>query len=137
MQVRLAMYGVAVCLCLTPLLSAQDPVKVDPKHYTVVSENDQVRILKVHYGPHEKSVMHSHPASVAVFLTDGKLHFTFPDGKTEVSNVKAGEARYVPAVTHLPEDQGDKPFELILVELKSRGGTKVASAKPVAKTNDK
>jgi len=54
------------------LVSAQDATKVDAKHYTVLSENDQVRILKVHYGAHEKSVMHSHPATVAVFLTDAK-----------------------------------------------------------------
>ena len=64
---------------------AQDAVKVDPKHYSVVSENDQVRILKVHYGPHEKSVMHSHPNTVAVFLTDAKGTFTFPDGKSRTS----------------------------------------------------
>ena len=62
-------------VCLAPIVSAQDAVKVDPQHYTVVSENDQVRILKVHYGPHEKSVMHSHPATVAVFLTDAKGRF--------------------------------------------------------------
>ncbi len=37
MRVRVALYGVAVCLCLAPIVSAQDAVKVDPKHYTVVS----------------------------------------------------------------------------------------------------
>jgi len=43
MRVRLALYGlVLVCLCLVPIVSAQDAVKVDPKHYTVVSENDQL-----------------------------------------------------------------------------------------------
>src|ERR1041384_8580787 len=62
---------------------AQDAAKVDAKHYTVALENDQVRVLKVHYGPGEKSAMHSHPNTVAVFLTDGKVKFTFPDGKTE------------------------------------------------------
>jgi hypothetical protein len=72
--------------CLVPILSAQDAVKVDPKHSTVVSENDQVRILKVHYGPHEKSVMHSHFNTVAVFLNDSKGRFSFPDGKTEDLN---------------------------------------------------
>ena len=41
MQKRLALYGAALCLCLAPMLSAQDAVKVDPKHYTVVSENDR------------------------------------------------------------------------------------------------
>src|ERR1700690_3466186 len=51
MRLRLALCGVVVCLCLVPMLSAQDAVKTDPKHYSVISENDQVRILKVHYGP--------------------------------------------------------------------------------------
>ena len=136
MRVRPALFGVAVCLCLAPILSAQDAAKVDPKHYTVVSENDQVRIVKVRYGAHEKSVMHSHPNCVAVFLTDGTIHFTFPDGKTLDSKVKTGDATYTPAVTHLPEDTGDKPFELILVELKGKApAAKAAAATPAAKAD--
>src|SRR4029077_8485766 len=88
-----------LCLSISSALFAQDPVKVDPKHYSVVSENDQVRILKVHYGPHEKSVMHSHPAGVAVFNSDAKGKFTYPDGKSEEFTTKPGDARYSPAVT--------------------------------------
>ncbi len=138
MRVRLALSGVAVCLCLAPLLLAQDAAKADPKHYTVVSENDQVRILRVHYGAHEKSVMHSHPASVAVYLTDGTAHFTFPDGKTMDPKVKAGEASYYAPSTHLPENRGDKPFDLILIELKGKGGAaKAAAVTPAAKTEKK
>lgn len=138
MRIRLALFGVAVCLFLAPILSAQDAAKVDPKHYTVVSENDQVRILRVHYGAHEKSVMHSHPNSVAVFLTDGTIHFTIPGGKTVDEKVKAGDTRYVSAQTHLPENQTDKPFDVIVIELKGKGGVaKVASAKPVATTDNK
>ncbi len=66
---------------------AQDPVKVDPKHYSVVFENDQVRVLHIHYGVGEKSVMHSHPDSVAVFLEDQKAKMTHPDGKSEEMTV--------------------------------------------------
>ena len=29
---------------------AQDAVKVDPKHYKLVFENDQVRVVRVHIG---------------------------------------------------------------------------------------
>ena len=106
---------------IAPVRAAEkEPVKVDPKHYTVVSENDQVRILKVHYGPHEKSVMHTHPASVAVFLTDSQGRFTFADGKTQDLTSKAGDSMYMPAATHLPENIGDKPFEVIVVELKGK-----------------
>ena len=118
MRVPLALCAVAASLSLAPIISAQDAVKADPKHYTVVSENDQVRIVKVHYGAHEKSVMHSHPNSVAVFLTDSKGQFTFPDGKKQDFSAKAGEAQYEDAVTHLPENTGEKGMDLILVELK-------------------
>jgi len=116
-----ALYVVVLCVFLVPIASAQDATKVDPKHYTVVSENDEVRIVKVHYGPHEKSVMHSHPDSVAVFLTDSKTQFTTPDGKKQDSSFKAGQAMFTPASTHLPENVGDKGMDLILVELKAKG----------------
>ena len=98
---------------------AQDPVKVDSKHYKVEFENDQVRVLRVTYGPHEKSVMHAHPANVAVFLTDGQGRFTLPDGKTQEVPFKAGATQWDGGGKHLPENTGDKPFELVVVELKS------------------
>src|SRR5713226_4423508 len=126
MRVRIALYGVVLCFCLAPIVSAQDAAKVDPKHYTVISENDQVRILKIHYGPHEKSVMHSHPATAVVFLSDSKGKFTFPDGKTEDFTTKSGEAMYGPAGTHLPENTGDTPLDGILIELKGKAN----AAKP-------
>jgi len=126
---RVALYGVMLCVCLVPVLSAQDAAKVDPKHYTVMSENDQVRILKVHYGPHEKSVMHSHPAAVAVFLTDATGQFSYPDGKKESFAVKAGEAQYTPATIHLPENTSDKGMDLIVVELKGKAAMAATAEK--------
>jgi len=134
MRVRLALFLAALCLGLVPALSAQDAVKVDSKHYTVVSENDQVRILKVHYGPHEKSVMHSHPNAVGVFLTDAKGQFTFPDGKKQEFSFKAGQSISTPAGAHLPENMSDTGMDLIVVELK---GKAPKAAKPAAKTEKK
>ena len=106
------------------ILRAQDPVKVDAKHYTVAFENDQVRVLKVHYGPGEKSVMHSHPNSVAVFLTETKGKFTYPDGKSEDFNAKAGDVMSNDAKTHLPENTGDKAFDVVVIELKGKAAAK-------------
>ena len=114
-------FVVAVTLVLAGnVAQAQDAVKVDPKHYKVQFENDQVRVLRIQYGPGEKSVMHGHPDSVQVFLTDCHVKFTFPNGKTEERNAKAGETMWESAVKHLPENLDDKPFELILVELKGK-----------------
>jgi quercetin dioxygenase-like cupin family protein len=97
---------------------AQDPVKVDPKHYTVVFENDAVRVLRVHYAPGEKSVMHFHPDTVIVFMEDQKAKMTHPDGKSEEVSGKKGDAVFSPAGAHLPENIGSGPIDVILVELK-------------------
>ena len=99
---------------------AQDPTVVDAKHYKVMFENDQVRILKIAYGPKEKAVMHEHPNAVAVFLTDGQIKFELTDGKSQDAAVKAGQAMFTPGGKHLPENVGDKPFEVVLVELKAK-----------------
>ncbi len=133
MRKLLFVCAVVLCLCFASNLMAQDAVKADPKHYTVLTENDQVRVLKIHYGPHEKSVMHSHPNVVAVFLSDGKMKFTMPDGKTQESTAKKGEAMYMDAAAHLPENIGDTALDGILVELKGKGGAKPAGTKAAAK----
>ena len=97
---------------------AQDPTVVDSTHYTVVFENDQVRIVRIRYGPGEKSVMHEHPVGVVVNLTDASGKFTNPDGTTEEFSNEAGEAFWAPATKHLPESTHNEPFEAILVEVK-------------------
>lgn len=99
---------------------AQDAVKVDPKHYKVEFENDQVRVLRITYAPGEKGVMHSHPEGMVVFLTDSEGKFTLPDGKTQKNNYKKGFFSWVPASTHQPENIGKKPFELLQIEMKSK-----------------
>jgi quercetin dioxygenase-like cupin family protein len=97
---------------------ARDPLEVDPQHYTVEFENERVRVIRIRYAPGEKSVMHSHPASVVVFLTDTYAQFTDPDGKTEEQRTQAGQVFWAPPETHLPENLGDQPFEVLQIELK-------------------
>lgn len=132
MKVRILLLCVAVLLATTVALG-QDATKVDPKHYKVESENAQMRIVRVHYGPHEKSVMHSHPDGAVVYLSDGTMVFHFPDGKTQDASGKVGQALYTPAVVHLPENTSDKPFDAVLIELKSGAkGASTAAKAPAA-----
>lgn len=99
---------------------AQDPVVVDSMHYKLVFENENVRVLRISYGPNEESAaMHDHPAGVAVFLDDQEVAFTLPDGQTVEVSGKAGDAIWTEAGAHLPRNLSDQPFELILVEVKS------------------
>jgi len=103
---------------MTALAAAEDSVAVDPKHYKLEFQNDRVRVLRIKYGPGEKSVMHAHPANVAVILTGGQAKMTLPDGKANVLDMKTGQVLWADKEKHLPENSGSKPFELILVELK-------------------
>ena len=99
---------------------AQDAVKIDSTHYKVEFENDLVRVLRVTYGAGEKSVMHEHPNCVAVFLTDAQAQLTFADGNAVPVITKAGQVIWDQGGKHVPENKGDKPFQLILVELKNK-----------------
>ena len=100
--------------------SAQDPVEVDAAHYSVIFENDQVRVLRIRYGPNEQGVMHSHPDGVAIYLDDISGEFTLPDGQVVNAQGKAREAVWLEAGSHQPRNLTDQPFELIQVEIKEQ-----------------
>ena len=102
----------------TTATRAPDPVRADPKHYKVEFENERVRVIRVSFGPRERSPMHSHPDGVQIFLTDVHAKFTFPDGTTQDIRGNAGKTAWATAFTHEPENLENKPLELILVELK-------------------
>ncbi len=97
----------------------RDAVAVDPKHYKVELENDKVRVVRITYDGREKSVMHQHPPGVGIFLTDGKSRFTYPDGKSEEFETKAGQFMWFGEQwEHLPENLDDGHFEVLYVEVK-------------------
>jgi hypothetical protein len=86
--------------------SALDPVKVDPEHYKVAFENENVRVLRVHYGPREKGQTHEHFLNrVVVYLNDQP-------------NAKADDVRVAGAAKHAEENASDQPADRIAVELK-------------------
>jgi quercetin dioxygenase-like cupin family protein len=96
----------------------QDPVQIDPKHYKVEFENDKVRVLRVTFGPHEKSPMHSHPGGMIVYLTPHHSKHTDTSGASSEMTAKAGDVQWIDNTDHLPENLASQPMELILVELK-------------------
>ena len=108
----------AILLFAFSPVSAEEATKADPKHYTIEFENEHVRVVRIKYGPGEKSVMHEHARSVVVNLSDGRVRFTMPDGKTEESDDKTGDVSWADAVSHLPENLSDKPLEALLIEIK-------------------
>jgi hypothetical protein len=86
--------------------SKLDPVVVDAKHYKVEFENDQVRILRVHYDPHDNGARHEHLLNrVVLYLNDQP-------------GAKMDEVRISGAGTHTEQNASDQPADRIAVELK-------------------
>lgn len=99
--------------------SSLDPVKVDPKRYHVEWENDQVRVLRARYEPHEKGVLHEHSLNrVVTFLTDGNMKVTTPDGSAKTLKASAGDVNWGGKARHIEENLSDGPFEVMVVEFK-------------------
>jgi hypothetical protein len=87
-------------------VSKLDPVVVDAKHYKVEFENEQVRILRVHYDPHDKGKEHEHILNrVVLYLNDQ-------------TGAKADDVRISGAGTHTEQNTGDQPADRIAVEIK-------------------
>jgi quercetin dioxygenase-like cupin family protein len=99
---------------------AQDPTKVESKHYKLQFENDRVQVVSVHYGPHERSEMHDHPGGVVVVITGGHLRFTDQNGKVTEVLSKPGESRWFPPFKHKVENIGNEPYNAGYIGMKNR-----------------
>jgi len=126
MASKLFWAGAFVCLATASVL-AQDPTKVEPRHYKLDFENDKVQVVTVHYGPHEKSALHDHPGGVVVSLTEAHLRFTDEAGKTREVYSKPGEARWYPPFKHRVENLGDTSYEAVYVGIKTRVAASAAA----------
>lgn len=86
----------------TPL----DAPVVDPRHYTVLLENPQVRVLRVHFDPHDTGARHQHMLNrIVVYMNDQGA-------------MKADDVRMSGPAVHTEQNEADTPAERIAVELK-------------------
>jgi len=103
----------------SPSAPAKDPLKVAPKNYKKVFENDQVRVSRVHFEPGETVPMHEHATNrVTVMLADQDFRITTADGQVQTPKRKYGEVTWGVPVTHKEENLSSKPFDLIMIDLK-------------------
>ena len=95
-----------------------DALKAAPDVYTLVMENERVRVLNVKFKPGQKAVMHSHPDHVIYVLKDGKIKITLPDGKSSEVSLKVGQAIWMPAGQHAAENLGKTEANNLVIEIK-------------------
>lgn len=129
MKTSVVLFVASALLGAVPPASAQDPVKLSPKMYTVLLESEHVRVLEFRAKAGEKEAMHSHPAAVAYVFTSGRVRFITPDGKSEEREAKAGTAVWGDAVTHAYENLGSADAHVLLIEMKGLAEARKGPAK--------
>jgi hypothetical protein len=91
---------------------------------TIEFENPSVRVVRVHYTPHEKTAVHDHPPTptVYIYVTDGgRLQIGHGDEEMVTRPpVKAGGIRFQKGVAerHAVEEMDGVESEYLRVELK-------------------
>jgi hypothetical protein len=94
-----------------------DPVVSNPDFYSLLWENDDVRVLEYHDLPGQETTPHTHPNTVMVALTDFHRRLALGAIVREVA-LEAGSAQWLPAQSHSGTNIGTTPTHTILVELK-------------------
>ena len=87
-------------------VSKLDPTVVDTRHYKIDFENDQVRVLRVHYDARDTGAQHEHILNrVVVYLNDQP-------------GAKADDVRMSGAALHTEQNASDQPADRIAIEIK-------------------
>ena len=91
-------------LCAALPLSADDttaeldPVAGSPNMYTVILENEFVRVVEYEIGPGQRDNWHTYPAKVSYVVNPGHLSITTDAGETFEAEELQGSARWLGAI---------------------------------------
>lgn len=94
-----------------------DPAITNPEHYTVVFENDRIRVLEYSDRPGDRTTPHRHPDSVMYALSSFRRRLVMGDLQREVE-IEAGTVVWVGAQEHYGENIGETESRSVFVELK-------------------
>jgi beta-alanine degradation protein BauB len=97
-----------------------DPTIVAADVYTLLMENDRVRVFDVRFRPGQQAVMHGHPDHVVYVLADYTLNLTVPGEASQVVPLKAGQALWIGAGPHAAQNIGASEGHALVIELKER-----------------
>ena len=94
-----------------------DPAVTNADVYSVVFENDRVRVLLYADQPGHRTTVHAHPDSVMYALSTFRRRLHAGDVHRDVE-IEAGFTGWLPAQEHAGENIGDTPTQVLFVELK-------------------
>jgi quercetin dioxygenase-like cupin family protein len=87
-------------------------------------DTPEVKVIEAINPPGQRSALHKHEVNrVMIYLDDGHMELTTPDGKIEQVRWNAGDVRWSPAGgPHISENAGNTTYRIVEVELKNGPG---------------
>jgi hypothetical protein len=107
-----------------------DPVETNPDLYTVVLENDRVRVLEYRDRPGDRTTPHAHPDSVMITLSAFRRRLSGGERSVEVS-LDSGATGWLDAQEHAGENIGETDTHVVFVELKEGRGALGGPSRPL------
>jgi TonB family protein len=98
--------------------SVLDPVALDPRHFRVALENEHLRVLLLHAGPHEVTQDAQFSAGVLISLYDAHTNKAWADGTHGEDRRIAGAVSWEKDGLYSIQNLDEKPLDSVLLELK-------------------
>lgn len=120
---RRELLGLLAALTAGPAAAspAPDPVKLNPRSYRVLFENDKLRVLEYHAKPGLGVCgqgRHSHPEHLTIVLSAGKVKARDENGAVKIAEAKPGHMFWAPAEVHEVENISGRDMRAYLIEYK-------------------
>ena len=121
--IRAAAFAVAVLSTSVVISQVEQKSRTTPRSQRLPQfENEDVKVWKTIVLPHQPLAMHHHDhPRVIIALTGGTMNIVDPAGHVEPHIWETGKAYWLPAMPpntlHSDVNAGDKPMEVMVVEL--------------------
>ena len=100
--------------------TALDPLRVAPENFTLVFENNQVRVLRLKIAPRQSVPLHEYTLShLVVCMADLNARVTSAEGTAEALQHKQGDFSWSGPSKQKMENLSDQPLEAAILELKT------------------
>ncbi|MCZ6829532.1 MAG: hypothetical protein O7F73_08090, partial [Gammaproteobacteria bacterium] len=97
-----------------------DPVAVSPEKFTIILENEHVRVIEYVLAPGQRDEWHTHPPKVSYVLKAGTLRITTKNGTSFLAGEQSGAASWMGSLgPHYAENVGQTTVRVLLIEVKA------------------
>jgi hypothetical protein len=85
-----------------------DAVEAPPEVYTLLFENEAVRVIEMNLKAGQTDNQHSHRDETVYFITGSKVKISLPDGNPMEADIPDGHVMWHEEWTHTVSNIGDK-----------------------------